>query len=182
MNASRSGTALPDLENLAGEDWLVVPLPQDVRGKPKRWANATTYRLVPWYIRPFKTVEVVATAGSLETLCRMSSPDLRLAVFRPTVTSITDTTTVAVTTTDEMLVGPGRAPADGLRTGTGTRWGEAAETWPFLDATGAVIARRWQFRSGSSTITVTGVGDHPAAFAAAETSLEAFVERIRRAT
>lgn len=182
MNASRSDTALPDLGELAGEEWLVVPLPEHVRGKPKRWANSTTYRLVPWYIRPFKTVEVTATAALLETLCRMSSPDLRFAAFRPQVTSITDTTTVAVTTTDELLVGPGRAPADGLRTGTGTRWCETAETWPFLDATGAVVARRWQFRSGSSTITVTGIGDHPTAFAAAETSLEAFVGRIRRAT
>lgn len=118
MNASRSDTALPDLGDLAGGEWLVVPLPEDVRGKPKRWANSTTYRLVPWYIRPFKTVEV--TAALLETLCRMSSPDLRFAAFRPQVTSITDTTTVAVTTTDELLVGPGRAPADGLRTGTGT--------------------------------------------------------------
>ncbi|MFS0728476.1 hypothetical protein ABC270_00195 [Curtobacterium sp. 1P10AnD] len=170
------------LEDLAGEDWLVVPLPEDVRGKPKRWANSTTYRLFPWYVRPFKTVEMVATAASLETLCRMSSSDLRFAAFLSQVTSITDTTTVAVATTDELLVGPGRAPADGLRTGTGTRWGEAAKTWPFMDATGAVVARRWQFRSGSSTITVTGIGGHPAAFAAAETSLKAFARRIRSAT
>lgn len=166
------------LEDIAGADWLVVPLPEEVRGKPKRWANSTTSRLFPWYVRPFRTAEVISTAASLEVLCRMSAPDLRFAVFRPQLTSITNTTTVAVSATDERLVGPGSAPADGLRAGTGTRWEAGAETWPFLDAAGAVAARRWQFRSGSSTITVTGIGDHAAAFAGAEASLEAFVRRI----
>jgi hypothetical protein len=83
MNAmDPAGAAIPVLEDLAGADWLVVPLPEDVRGKPKRWANSTTYKLFPWYVRPFKTVEVIMTAGSLEQHCRMSAPDLRFAFFR----------------------------------------------------------------------------------------------------
>jgi hypothetical protein len=179
--ADPTPVGLPDLEGLAGADWLVVPLPEDVRGKPKRWANSTTYRLFPWYVRPFKTVEVILTAGSLEQHCRMSAPDLRFAFFRPQITSPTDTTTVSVAATGDRLGGTGIPPFEGLRAGAQTVWEQTAETWPFVDATGAVVARCWRFRSGTLTITVTGLGDHAAAFTAAETSLEAFVRRIHNA-
>ena len=174
--------AVLDLDGLAGAVWLIVPLPEEVRGKPKRWANSTTYRLFPWYVRPFRSVDVIMTAGKLQNSCEMSTPDLRFGFFRPQITSTMNTTTVFVTTTDGTLVGPGLPPVDSLRAGTASAWEGTAETWPFLDATGAVVARRWRFRSGSRTITVTGLGDHAAAFAAAEPSLAAFVRRLHSAT
>lgn len=75
--------AVLDLDGLAGAVWLIVPLPEGVRGKPKRWANSTTYRLFPGYVRPFKSVDVIMTAGTLQNSCEMSTPGLRFGFFPP---------------------------------------------------------------------------------------------------
>ncbi|PZE98622.1 hypothetical protein DEJ01_15910 [Curtobacterium sp. MCLR17_040] len=121
--------AVLDLDGLAGAVWLIVPLPEEVRGKPKRWANSTTYRLFPGYVRPFKSVDVIMTAGTLQNSCEMSTPGLRFGFFPPQITSPMNTTTVFVTTTDGTLVGPGppgRKPPGGHRHGVGGDGGDLA--------------------------------------------------------
>ncbi|WNY32875.1 hypothetical protein Q9Q99_11175 [Curtobacterium flaccumfaciens] len=134
-----------DLDGLAGADWLIVPLPEEVRGKPKRWANSTTYRLFPWYVRPFRSVDVIMTAGKLQNSCEMSTPDLRFWVL-PSADHFPDEHDDRLRHHDGRNAGRSRTPpVDSLRAGTASAWEGTAETWPFLDATGAVVARRWRF-------------------------------------
>ena len=167
---------------LAGPDWLVVPLPSETKRGPRKWAASTTYDLFPWYTRPFKTGEVIATAAMLESYSSMSSPELRFAVYRPQAARVLLPAIAAVRTDPTGTEPLDAAPGGGLRGGQRVPWSTSGSlTWPYLDADDRIVGRRWHLPSESATTTITVFADDPGVFDAAAGPADGLVRRVSSA-
>ncbi|MEK6342469.1 MAG: hypothetical protein V4737_01325, partial [Curtobacterium sp.] len=107
-----TGDELLTLSMPEDEQWVLVPTREGAgrsRRAPQRWAWRLTYRLYPWYTRPFRFAEVHVTSAVLERYCTFSTPQLRVAVIRSSLAPQPRPAMLAVG-----IDPPGGEPDDGL--------------------------------------------------------------------